>query len=40
MKITRVEALYLCLPDVNARTDATQDTLILAFDPVLHTALG
>ncbi len=29
MKITQVEALYLRLPDVNARCDGTQDTLVV-----------
>ena len=36
MKITRVEALYLRLPDVNARADGTQDTLIVR----VHTDAG
>ena len=36
MKITRVEALYLRLPDVNTRADGTQDTLIVR----VHTDAG
>jgi L-alanine-DL-glutamate epimerase-like enolase superfamily enzyme len=36
MKITRVEALYLRLPEVNARADGTQDTLIVR----VHTDAG
>ena len=36
MKITQVEALYLRLPDVNARADGTQDTLIVR----VHTDAG
>jgi L-rhamnonate dehydratase len=36
MKITRVEALYLRLPDINARADGTQDTLIVR----VHTDAG
>jgi L-rhamnonate dehydratase len=36
VKITRVEALYLRLPDVNARADGTQDTLIVR----VHTDAG
>src|SRR5579859_5385122 len=36
MKIARVEAIYLRLPDVNARADGTQDTLIVR----VHTGAG
>jgi L-alanine-DL-glutamate epimerase-like enolase superfamily enzyme len=36
MKITHVEVLYLRLPDVNARADGTQDTLIVR----VHTDAG
>lgn len=36
MKITEVEALYLRLPEINARADGTQDTLIVR----VHTDAG
>ena len=36
MKITRVEPLYLRLPEVNSRADGTQDTLIVR----VHTDAG
>src|SRR5919112_1385814 len=36
MKITKVEALYLRLPDVNERCDGTQDTLVVR----VHTDAG
>ena len=36
MKITKVEALYLRLPDINTRCDGTQDTLVVR----VHTDAG